>query len=102
VALVAVVAVVGTGGAVVFGAGGGVEDGRIGPETDIQPSGRDLNPAGKTTKLGNMPTGGGLTRNGKFLWTLSAGRGANDVRIVRVLPTGKCKPGERGCRGHRG
>ena len=40
------------------------------------------------TQLGNFPAGGALTTNGRFLWTLSAGRGKNDIRIVRV-ETGK-------------
>ncbi|MDX6582955.1 MAG: hypothetical protein QOI10_2139 [Solirubrobacterales bacterium] len=58
--------------------------GVIGPQTRIQPSGRLLNPVGKLTKLGNLPTGAALTVDGRFAWTLSAGRGANDIRIVRV------------------
>ena len=52
--------------------------------TRIQPTGRQLNPVGKLTKLGNFPTGGALTPNGRFLWTLSTGRGINDIRIVKV------------------
>ncbi len=100
VALLIVVA----GVAIAIAAGGGKEQGRIGPSTAIQPSGRKLDPTGKTTKLGNLPTGGGLTRDGGFLWTLSAGRGANDVRIVRVLPKKRhCKAGKGGreCRRDR-
>ena len=61
-------------------------EGVIGPDTGIQPSGRQLDPVGKLTKLGNLPAGGALTVDGRFAWTLSAGRGKNDVRIVRVLP----------------
>ena len=38
------------------------------------------------TQLGNFPTGGALTTDGRFLWTLSTGRGRNDIRIVRVAP----------------
>ena len=64
-------------------------------------SGRDLNPAGKMTKLGNFPAGGALTRNGRFLWTLSAGRGRNDIRIVRVEARRKCPKGRRGKRCRR-
>lgn len=94
VALLVVVA-----GIAVAVAAGGKEQGRIGPSTKIQPSGRKLDPTGKTTKLGNLPTGGGLTRDGGFLWTLSAGRGANDIRIVRVLPKKRhCDPGKEGRR----
>ena len=29
----------------------------VGPSTRIQPTGRQLNPVGKLTKLGNFPTG---------------------------------------------
>jgi DNA-binding beta-propeller fold protein YncE len=56
----------------------------VGPSTRIQPTGRQLEPVGKLTKLGNFPTGGALTPNGRFLWTLSTGRGINDIRIVKV------------------
>jgi DNA-binding beta-propeller fold protein YncE len=89
------------GAGVVLAATGGGDDGRIGPESGIQPSGRKLHPVGKTTELGNLPTGGALTNDGRFLWTLSAGRGANDIRIVRVRPSvGQCKqpPAGRSCR----
>ena len=54
----------------------------VGPRTRIQPSGRQLDPVGELTKLGNFPTGGALTPDGRFLWTLSTGRGINDIRIV--------------------
>jgi hypothetical protein len=65
--------------------------GVIGPATGIQPSGRHLEPEGRLTTLGNLPTGGALTTNGRFLWALSTGRGRNDVRIVQVAkgPCGK-------------
>jgi YVTN family beta-propeller protein len=33
-------------------------------------------------KLGDLPAGGALTADGRFLWTVSAGVGSNDVRIV--------------------
>ena len=72
------------------------EEGRIGPENRIQPSGRQLNPVGKMTPLGNLPTGGALTPDGRFLWTLSAGRGRNDIRIVEVEPPGRCRKGPAG------
>ncbi len=62
------------------------EDGRIGPQSGIQPTGRKLHPVGKLTRLGNFPTGGALTKNGRFLWTLSTGRSRNDIRIVRIAP----------------
>src|SRR3954452_9311664 len=68
-------------------AAGGVSN-IVGPTTRIQPTGRQLNPVGQLTKLGNFPTGGALTPNGRFLWTLSTGRGPNDIRIVRVQAPG--------------
>jgi YVTN family beta-propeller protein len=60
--------------------------GVIGPKSGIQPTGRQLNPVGTLTQLGNFPTGGALAGDGRFLWTLSTGRGPNDIRIVRVAP----------------
>ena len=72
--------------------------GRIGPQNRIQPSGRLLHPYGKLTGLGNLPAGGALTPDGRFMWTVSAGRGNNDVRIVQVAADGHCA---RGGRGHR-
>ena len=80
------------------------ETGRIGPESRIQPSGRKLTPAGRPTQpLGNFPAGGEMTTNGRFLWTLSAGRGNNDIRIVHVEPKARCRKGRRGraCRKQR-
>ncbi len=88
--------------AVLASTGGDKKQGRIGPRSRIQPSGRKLNPVGSTTKLGNLPTGGALTRDGRFLWTLSAGRGANDIRIVRVRPNlNQCPKPPRGNRCRR-
>src|SRR3954447_15584132 len=78
------VLVLGALGAGIAVAQGGVLDGVIGPDNHIQPSGRRLEPPGTLTKLGNHPGGGALTPDGRFLWTLSAGRGRNDVRIVNV------------------
>ena len=65
-------------------------DGRIGPQNRIQPSGRLLQPYGKLTGLGNLPAGGALTPDGRFMWTVSAGRGRNDVRIVKIAADGRC------------
>jgi YVTN family beta-propeller protein len=99
--LAAVAAVAATGYAV---AQIGFQQGRIGPASRIQPSGRKLEPAGRlSAALGNFPAGGALTTNGRFLWTLSAGRGPNDVRIVEIDPAVKCKKGRKGraCRKRR-
>src|SRR5881227_2197171 len=64
------------------------DDGVIGPARRLLGNGRQLTPYGKTAPLGNFPTGGRVTPNGRFLWTVSTGRGLNDVRIVSVR-TGK-------------
>ena len=69
----------GAASAVVSGAAG-----VIGPGNRIQPTGRRLHPTGKLVTLGNFPTGGALTPDGRFLWTLSAGFGPNDIRIVKI------------------
>jgi YVTN family beta-propeller protein len=82
----------------------GLLEGRIGPESKIQPSGRKLDPAGKTTtRLGNLSAGGAPTPDGRFLWTLAAGRGHNDIRIVQTQSIGHCRKGHRGrkCRKRR-
>ena len=76
--------------------GSSVEDGRISPKKRLLVSGRQLNPAGKLTNLGNFPTGGALTTNGRFLWTLAAGRGRNDIRVIEVGPYKRCKTGRKG------
>src|SRR4051812_37600183 len=72
--------------------------GIIGPKNHIQPSGRKLSPTGKLTPVGNHPGGGALTRNGRFLWVLDAGRGHNDIRIVDAAPEVGCKTGKKGNR----
>src|SRR3954453_7635392 len=64
------------------------DDGVIGPGRRLLGNGRLLTPYGKIAPLGNFPTGGRVTPNGRFLWTVSTGRGLNDVRIVSVR-TGK-------------
>jgi DNA-binding beta-propeller fold protein YncE len=51
-------------------------------------NGRDLTPYGRMTAVGQFPTGGALTRDGRFYWAVGTGRGTNDVRIVAVA-TGK-------------
>src|SRR3954452_14091302 len=83
-ALIALAAVAGAGIAVAQLA----DDGRIGPERRLLDNGRRMTPYGKLSPLGNFPTGGPVTPNGRFFWTVSTGRGAHDVRIVSVR-TGK-------------
>jgi DNA-binding beta-propeller fold protein YncE len=80
--LVAVVALVlGVAGAAIAA---GVIVGRIGPRLHITGNGRHLRPPGKLVTLGHFPTGGALTPDGRFYWTVSTGRALNDVRIVAV------------------
>jgi len=59
-------------------------EGEIGPAMHETANGRVLHPAGTLTQVGNFPTGGAFTPNGKFYWAVSTGRGYNDVRIVNV------------------
>jgi DNA-binding beta-propeller fold protein YncE len=56
----------------------------VGPAQRLLPNGRQLEPQGTLVGLGNFPTGGALTPDGRFYWTVSTGRGFNDVRIVSV------------------
>jgi DNA-binding beta-propeller fold protein YncE len=60
------------------------DDGTIGPGQSLLGNGRHLQPAGTLVGLGNFPTGGAVTPNGRFYWTVSTGRGRNDIRIVDV------------------
>ena len=47
-------------------------------------TGRRLTPLGRMTAVGNFPSGGRLTPDGRFYWSVSAGHGRNDVQIVNV------------------
>src|SRR4051794_36875141 len=96
--LVLVIAVLGFGA---LALAQGSDDGVIGPANKIQPSGRKLAPAGKLTRVGNHPAGGALTPSGRFYWTLSAGRGRNDVRIVRGAPGRRGRKPRRGASARR-
>ncbi len=66
----------------------GVEIGRVGASLGVLGNGRLLHPAGAMVALGNFPTGGALTPDGRFYWTVSTGRGHNDIRIVATKPGG--------------
>ncbi len=59
-------------------------DDGIGPKTGRQVNGRVLKPLGTLVKLGNFPTGAAVTPDGRYYWTVSTGRGRNDIRIVSV------------------
>ena len=71
----------GASAAVAVGVSGGYSR-RPSPATGLLPNGRQLAPAGTRVTLGNLPTGAALTADGRFLFTVSAGIGNNDVRIV--------------------
>ena len=58
--------------------------GRIGPSFGITGNGRQLHPAGRMTAVGDFPTGGALTPDGRFYWAVDAGHGRDDVQIVDV------------------
>ncbi len=60
----------------------------VGPAHRLLGNGRQLEPQGTLVPLGNFPTGGALTPDGRFYWTVSTGRGFNDVRIVSVRKPG--------------
>ncbi len=76
--------------ALVLAAGGAaiaattIGSGRIGPSLHITGNGRLLSPPGPLVTLGHFPTGGALTPDGRFYWTVSTGRALNDIRIVAV------------------
>jgi YVTN family beta-propeller protein len=75
--------------AAALAAGGAVsyavtDNGVIGPKKHETGNGRVLHPAGRLTPVGNFPTGGAVTRNGRFYWAVSTGRGFNDIRIVNL------------------
>jgi DNA-binding beta-propeller fold protein YncE len=71
-----------TGGAIAAAAT--VGPGLIGPDSGITANGRlhALDAAVKLVSVGNFPTGGALTPDGRYYWAVSTGRGKNDVRIV--------------------
>src|SRR3954453_17848858 len=55
-----------------------------GPSAALTGNGRHLEPAGRLTQVGSFPTGGALTPNGRFYWTVDGGRGATAVRVIDV------------------
>lgn len=46
--------------------------------------GRRLAPLGRQTVVGNYPSGGALTPDGKFYWAINSGHGRNNVSVVNV------------------
>jgi DNA-binding beta-propeller fold protein YncE len=63
---------------------GGVAQETPGPGSSLTVAGRKLEPAGRMTQVGSFPTGGALTPDGRFYWSVDAGRGSTAVRIVDV------------------
>ena len=57
---------------------------KVGPRFKMTANGRHLQPSGRLTKVGNFPTGGALTRDGRFYWAVDSGHGHDDVQIVNV------------------
>ncbi len=64
---------------------------RPSPSTGLMPNGRQLAPVGTRVTLGNLPTGAAMTADGRYLWTVSAGIGYNDVRIVDTAQHRVCQ-----------
>jgi DNA-binding beta-propeller fold protein YncE len=58
--------------------------GRVSIAAHLTVNGRHLMPPGRLVTLGQFPTGGAMTPDGRFYWTVSTGRALNDVRIVSV------------------
>ena len=54
------------------------------PRATVDWWGRLVDPHGRLTELGYFVTGSALTPDGRFLWTIGAGRVANDIEIVRT------------------
>src|SRR3954451_15352154 len=83
-AATAVLAVLATLGAAACALAASITDGEIGPASLSTGNGRLLHPTGRLTTLGDFPTGGALSPDGRFYWAVDAGHGQNDVRIVDV------------------
>src|SRR5437764_14845232 len=64
--------------------GAGTDSNAVGPAVKTTVDGRHLQPYGTLVGLGNFPAGGAATPNGRFYWTVSTGRGLNDIRIVSI------------------
>jgi YVTN family beta-propeller protein len=74
----------GGGGLAIASNHGSDSSGQIGPTSYMTANGRHLTPAGRMTTVGNFPTGGTLSPDGRFYWAVDAGHGANGVDIVDV------------------
>jgi YVTN family beta-propeller protein len=56
----------------------------VGPRTGLYGNGRLLRPVGHQTKVGDFPSGGALSPNGRFYWAIDSGQGIDDAQIVSV------------------
>ncbi|MEA2473554.1 MAG: hypothetical protein QOE06_1469, partial [Thermoleophilaceae bacterium] len=56
----------------------------VGSDTGLTGNGRKLDPEGRMTPVGAFPTGGALTPDGRFYWTVDAGRGSTGVHVIDV------------------
>ncbi|WP_159810161.1 bifunctional YncE family protein/alkaline phosphatase family protein [Cellulomonas citrea] len=61
------------------------------PVDALLPNGHRLTPAGTSVTLGNLPMGGAVTADGRYLWTVSAGFDSNDIRIVDTTTNAVCQ-----------
>lgn len=52
--------------------------------TGLYTNGRLLQPMGRQTTLGNFPSGGALSPDGRFYWAVNSGHGRNSVSVVDV------------------
>ena len=50
----------------------------------MTPNGRVLQPDGRMTQVGNFPTGGALTPDGRYYWAIDSGFGHDDISIVSI------------------
>ena len=68
----------------VTGAAGAPPPGEIGPALSVTGNGRALHPEGRMTTVGDFPTGGALSPDGRFYWAVDAGHGRDDVQVIDV------------------
>jgi DNA-binding beta-propeller fold protein YncE len=61
-----------------------VTGGEINAAHLLTANGRQLVPAGRLSVVGNFPTGGALTLDGRFYWAVDSGLGHNDVKVIDV------------------
>src|SRR3954471_14129333 len=70
------------------GSDAAAQSGRVGPSLGTTGYGRALHPAGRMTAVGDFPSGGALTPDGRFYWAVDSGHGRDGVDIVDVRTGG--------------